>query len=144
MRDAADDVEEVHASPAPMALLSRRALARRWVEVFGCPAPRHSQSKLLCAALSWYAQMMLEAGSGSGKVDRMIRGVRRTAASVPPKVSLTPGTRLLREWQGQTHHVTVLVDGFEYSGQNYRSLTAIARLITGTAWSGPLFFGLRS
>jgi len=110
------------------------------------PAPRHSQSKLLCAALSWHAQMSIKADSASGsdKVDRMIRSVRRTAASVSPKVSLAPGTRLLREWQGQTHHVTVLINGFEYAGQNYRSLTAIARLITGTAWSGPLFFGLRS
>lgn len=57
---------------------------------------------------------------------------------------LAPGTRLLREWQGQTHHVTVLASGFEYSGRTWRSLTAISRSITGTAWSGPLFFGLRS
>ena len=57
---------------------------------------------------------------------------------------LAPGTRLLREWQGQTHHVTVLDHGFEYAGKTYRSLTAITRLITGTPWSGPQFFGLRS
>lgn len=65
-------------------------------------------------------------------------------ASAAPTARLGPGTRLLRDWQGQTHHVTVLAQGFEYNNMTYRSLTAIARQITGTAWSGPLFFGLRS
>jgi hypothetical protein len=53
------------------------------------------------------------------------------------------GTRLLREWQGVEHAVTVLTDGFEYDGRPYKSLSAIARAITGTRWNGWLFFGLR-
>jgi len=69
--------------------------------------------------------------------------LRRSVVSAVPSEKLTPGTRLLREWQGQTHHVTVLAQGFEYGGKTYRSLSAIARQITETAWSGPLFFGLR-
>ena len=52
------------------------------------------------------------------------------------------GTRLTREWQGVEHHVTVLDDGLEYQGRKYKSLSAIARAITGTRWNGPLFFGL--
>ena len=56
---------------------------------------------------------------------------------------LKPGTRLLREWQGRTYEVVVLDDGFCWQGTQYRSLSAIARKITGTAWSGPLFFGLK-
>ena len=80
---------------------------------------------------------------GSREVDRAAQGLRR-AASASCAAALAPGTRLLREWQGRTHHVTVLVSGFEYDGQAYRSLTAIARAITGSAWSGPLFFGLRT
>jgi hypothetical protein len=56
---------------------------------------------------------------------------------------MQPGTQLLREWQGQTQRVTVKEEGFEYNGTTYRSLSAIARRITGTAWSGPAFFGLR-
>ena len=51
---------------------------------------------------------------------------------------------LLREWQGQTHHVTVVEGGFEYDGKVWRSLSAIARSITGTPWSGPAFFGLKA
>ena len=53
------------------------------------------------------------------------------------------GTRLIREWQGVEHTVTVLVDGYEYQGRPYRSLSAVARAITGTRWNGPLFFGVR-
>ena len=56
---------------------------------------------------------------------------------------LKPGTRLMREWQGRTYEVVVLDDGFSWQGAQYRSLSAIARKITGTAWSGPLFFGLK-
>ena len=54
------------------------------------------------------------------------------------------GTRLIREWQGVEHTATVLADGYEYQGRPYRSLSAIARAITGTRWNGPAFFGLRN
>jgi hypothetical protein len=54
------------------------------------------------------------------------------------------GTRLIREWQGVEHAVTVLDDGYEYQGRPYRSLSAIARAITGTRWNGPVFFGVRN
>jgi hypothetical protein len=54
------------------------------------------------------------------------------------------GTQLIREWRGVEHKVTVLVDGFEWEGRRYKSLSAVARAITGTQWNGPLFFGLRS
>src|SRR5262249_47689615 len=55
-----------------------------------------------------------------------------------------PGTRLIREWQGSRHEVTVVADGYEYGGKRYRSLSAIAHAITGTQWNGPAFFGLRN
>lgn len=56
---------------------------------------------------------------------------------------MKPGVRLLREWNGETYEVTVLESGFEYRGARYKSLSVIARLITGTRWSGPKFFGLK-
>ena len=142
MRDIAS--AETQDALTTLEALDRSALTQRWAEVFGCPAPRHSQAPLLRAALAWHCQMERQGGASSGGVDRIIRKLRSTATAAKPKVSLAPGTRLLRQWQGQTHHVTVLAQGFEYNGQNYPSLTAIARQITGTAWSGPLFFGLRS
>ena len=99
---------------------------------------------LLRQALAWHAQMAtLRSSVGSREVERVTQGLQRAAKSTAA-TSLSPGTRLLREWQGRTHHVTVLAEGFEYDGKAFRSLTAITRVITGMAWSGPLFFGLRS
>jgi len=59
-----------------------------------------------------------------------------------PGLSIKPGARLVREWHGRTHNVTVTEDGFEYAGTTYQSLTKIAKKITGAHWSGPRFFGL--
>ena len=59
------------------------------------------------------------------------------------KISLTTGTRLVREWRGVTYTVLVHADGFEWNGRRYRSLTIVAREITGAHWSGPRFFGMR-
>jgi len=61
-------------------------------------------------------------------------------SSVP---GIKPGTRLVRQWRGQVHVVNVEEKDFEYKGALYQSLSEIARLITGTRWSGPLFFGLK-
>ena len=60
----------------------------------------------------------------------------------PPASKVKPGSRLVREWHGRTHTVWVTDDGFEFRGKTYRSLTRIARDITGAQWSGPQFFGL--
>ena len=76
---------------------------------------------------------MIAGGAGDG--DR----VSRTAAPV-----LQPGTRLVREWNGTTHIVEVIEGGYVWNGDRLRSLSAIARSITGARWSGPRFFGLSS
>ena len=65
------------------------------------------------------------------------------AASIRARPELKPGTRLVREWQGRTYEVLVLDDGFSWQDTHHRSLSALARKITGTPWSGPLFFGLK-
>jgi hypothetical protein len=79
------------------------------------------------------------------EVKRQLRASEVASASgrgSSRKVStkLSPGTHLIRQWQGRTHMVEVTSTGFLYQGQRYRSLSAIARLITGTRWSGPRFF----
>jgi hypothetical protein len=122
--------------------LDRAVLAARWVEVFGCPAPRSCQAPLLRSAVAWQLQMQASAEwCRPGSAARLARALRQPAVPVD---TLAPGSRLLREWQGRTHEVSVLASGFAYDGSVYRSLSAIARHITGTPWSGPLFFGLRS
>ena len=67
---------------------------------------------------------------------------QRGGAAAAPAIALKPGTKLVREWHGHAHTVSVLDDGFEYQGERYPSLTRIARRITGVHWSGPLFFGI--
>jgi hypothetical protein len=71
---------------------------------------------------------------------------RRVNGKLPVRKSERPitGTRLIREWQGVEHCATVIDDGYEYQGRRYKSLSAIARAITGTRWNGPAFFGLRN
>ena len=73
----------------------------------------------------------------------MAKALRTTGRVGPTRsLSLKPGARLVREWGGRTHTVTITEDGFEYAGANYPSLTKIAKKITGAHWSGPRFFGL--
>jgi hypothetical protein len=96
--------------------------------------------------LAYEVQAKLLGGLSAATRKRLRRLAERRAdsghaARAAPR--LKPGTRLLREWQGETHHVTVLEEGFDYRGERHASLSVIARLITGTRWSGPLFFGLR-
>jgi hypothetical protein len=67
----------------------------------------------------------------------------RGSVTPAPPISLRPGTRLVREWRGVTHTVLIHADGIEWRGQRYRSLSLVARKITGARWSGPRFFGLR-
>jgi hypothetical protein len=71
---------------------------------------------------------------------KMVQATGRVAPNLG--VSLKPGARLVREWRGRTHTVTVTEDGFNYAGTSYPSLTKVALAITGARWSGPRFFGL--
>ena len=71
------------------------------------------------------------------------RRLTGAAPSARPSRAARPGTVLLREWQGVTHQVTVIEEGVLYRGERHRSLSAVARVITGSRWSGPLFFGLK-
>ena len=86
------------------------------------------------------------AGSARRPAANLPRSCRRGAPIADTATASTQkirsGARLVREWNGRTHTVTVEEEGFTYAGRNYRSLTAIAREITGARWSGPRFFGL--
>jgi hypothetical protein len=118
----------------------RIELDQKWTKAFGSQVTKHIQYKLIQLALSWHEQMQANNHwKGSIGAARLSRCLKQTT----PLITLSPGTRLMREWQGKVHQVTVLVKGFEHQGKTYSSLSAIAREITGTAWSGPLFFGLK-
>ena len=128
------------ASPlAELETLSSDALRQRWRSLVGSPAPRISP-KMLRLALAWEIQARASAGLArtvSQTLDQLGRGQTRTQAA-------TPGMRLVREWQGRVHVVTVDDDGIiRWDAREWRSLSQVARAITGTRWSGPAFFGLK-
>ena len=77
------------------------------------------------------------------RLDRAAADLAAGRTPAPPGPKIKPGTRLLREWQGKVYEVIVLEEGVEYRGEAWLSLSAVAREITGTRWSGPRFFGLK-
>lgn len=124
--------------------LDAPALRTLWVETFSRPAPKRLRRDLLLRALAYHAQEQAEGGLSKAIRKRLARGVGPGEQRPrPPSLQLKPGTRLIREWRGESHQVAVLDDGYEYRGTRYSSLSRIAREVTGTRWSGPVFFGLR-
>ncbi|SFK88926.1 DUF2924 domain-containing protein [Methylocapsa palsarum] len=125
--------------------LGLRDLRREWRRLYRSEAPRISRD-LLVLALGYRLQEIEQGGLSRAirrRLQMMAKALRTTGRLDPtPAVSLKPGTRLLREWRGVTHAVTLVEDGFEYGGASYPSLTSIAHKITGAHWSGPRFFGL--
>jgi DUF2924 family protein len=131
-------------SPVP-ANASLEELRREWRRLYHREPPRISRD-LLVRGIGHRLQELQHGGlsrSTQRKLKTLAKMFRTEGRVAPdPGLSLKPGARLVREWQGRTHTVTVTEDGFEYAGLNYPSLTKIAKKITGTHWSGPRFFGL--
>ncbi|MBE1707072.1 MULTISPECIES: DUF2924 domain-containing protein [Mesorhizobium] len=148
--------------------LSRDELAARWIKTYGCSPPSGVRRELLVRAAAWHLQAKTLGGLSPETKRRLaeaarqfgINGSGRAAGSAPetsnemhgdgkqavpiskPRRSLSKGARLLRDWNGKIHIVDVTAEGFLFEGKIYRSLSAIARRITGAHWSGPRFFGL--
>ncbi len=123
--------------------MGRRELQQLWRELFGRdPSPRLRRD-LMIPILAYRAQERAFGGLKESTV-RMLRELALGIAS-EAQAAYRPltGTRYVREHNGKLHEVTVLDEGFEYEGETYRSLTEIAKAITGTKWSGPAFFGLK-
>ena len=117
-----------------------RTLREEWQRVHGAPPPGIS-ADLLRLGLAWRLQEK-QLGRLSRTARQVLAASNDAKAVQVQKRKLTPGTRLIRDWHGESHTVTVLEGGFLYDNKNWSSLTAIARHITGAKWSGPRFFGL--
>ena len=127
--------------------LDIRELREEWRVLYKTDVSPHLSGELLIRALAYRIQEVALGGL-SPELQRQLRQIavelKQTGEAAKRfRPQLKPGTRLIREWQGRTYEVVVLDDGFCWQGTQYRSLSAIARKITGTAWSGPLFFGLK-
>ena len=120
--------------------LDRVALLDLWRATFTDPPPKRLSAPFLRRFIAFELQARRLGGLPKGFQ-------RRLAAATAPKakrpVALQTGGRLLREWNGVTHTVDVVDGGYLWQGDHYRSLSAIARAITGARWSGPRFFGVK-
>jgi len=124
---------------ARLETLSPAELRAEWVVVVKSPAPRLS-ADLLRHGIAYHLQAKGKLGP---RQERKLRRLSNPAAK-PPAPKLTAGTRLIRSWNGRTISATVTDAGFEFEDRSYTSLSAIAREVTGTIWSGPRFFGLKA
>ena len=121
-------------------------LRLRWIELFGTePAPRISRDVLI-RGVAYRIQEEINGRLSQGRRRQLKRLAEelRSAGSIASAKNKTfkTGTKLIREWKGRVHEVLISDAGYVRGEKHYRSLTQIARLITGTGWSGPRFFGL--
>ena len=144
---AAADASVV-AQLAPLKQMTVVELKTKWEKLFGAPAPNNSRSYLELRL--GYRIQELTLGGLSRKTRRTldlladeIEGKIGRKAIIADCRNPVVGTRLVREWGGVEHTVTVIKNGFDWQGQKFKSLSAAARAITGTQWNGYRFFGLR-
>jgi hypothetical protein len=148
-RSVVADVEstslDIAAELSRLEVLTNFELRNEWRLLHGMQPPKSLSRDLLLRGITYRIQERAFGGLSksvlhrlSGTAPEVPQGGTRKALSAIVK----PGTRLVREWNGQTHTVLVHADGVEWRGKRYRSLSIVAREITGAHWSGPRFFGL--
>ena len=111
-------------------------LRKEWQHHFGSP-PKHRAADLMRRMLAWRLQAEVYGGLDAAT----LRLLAKEGSELRP--AARPGMRLAREWAGRRHEVVVIQCGFVYEGRKFRSLSEVARHITGRRWNGPRFFGLR-
>src|SRR6202011_2464556 len=144
MDKAAIDVAKALARLSELTIFELRG---EWRRLHRMPPPMRFSRDLLTRGISYKLQERAYGGLSTATARKLEQAgadsLSRGAVTPAPRLSLRPGTRLVREWRGVTHMVLVHADGIEWRGQRYRSLSVVARKITGARWSGPRFFGLR-
>ena len=147
-RECAVADESVVAQLAALKRMTVIELKAKWDTIFDTPAPNNSRGYLELRLGYRIQELTLGALSRETRrtldllADEVEGHARRKHQIADPRNPVT-GTKLLREWDGVEHTVTVLKDGFDWQGRKFKSLSAVAREITGTRWNGYRFFGLR-
>ena len=136
----------VAARVAALPGMSSTELKAMWRELFDAEPPIQNNKQYLVNRLAYRIQELAFGGikpAVRAKLDAMADALDPKA---PKQRTDRPvvGTQLIREWKGAEERVTVVTNGFEWQGRRFRSLSAVARAITGTQWNGPAFFGFRS
>jgi hypothetical protein len=139
--------EELSAAIDALAAMNSVQLRGEWHRVYGTLPNKGLGPSLMRRGIAYRLQEQVHGGLSPATLRTLVRLADQLTKSgdldVERQLSLKTGTRLVREWHGRTCHVTVLENSFLYEDQQYASLSQIARVVTGTKWSGPRFFGLR-
>src|ERR1035437_4902507 len=141
------DREALAAEIASLSKLGIDERRERWKAMFGKAPSRGNGRSFLIRAIAYRLQEKAFGGLNPSIRRLLARAAEESAPGSSPKKpqirKAQSGTVLIREWQGNAHRVTMLDDGVSFNGKHYRSLSEVAREITGSRWSGPRFFGLR-
>lgn len=124
-----------------LSAMSRDELTEQWSIHFGTQPPKKMRSSTLARILSCEEQWQASPENRGAMRKQLERVVAASAKSAP---SASEGTRLVREWHGREHVVDVVDGAYHWNGRPWKSLSAIAKEITGTKWSGPRFFGVKA
>lgn len=144
-----DGEDALSAEIAQLRDLGLQDLQTRWRSLTGRRAPPHLSKSLLLRLLAYRLQADTHGDLDPGTLrflDRIVSGPEIQSGKNLPQPDndrVRPGAVLVREWEGTSHRVMALADGYGWNGQTYRSLSEVARAITGTRWNGARFFGLR-
>jgi hypothetical protein len=126
--------------------LDRVALCHLWKEIFNASPPPQLRKDFMIPILAYQIQAQAFkplSAAVCGRLRQLARAFETNSnAAISSQRTIKPGTRLVRQWRDRVHLVNVEARGYEYQGVRYQSLSKIARLITGTRWSGPVFFGI--
>ena len=136
--------KNVVAQVAELNRMGMPQLKERWKALFDTEPPVRNRAHMVTRLA--YRIQKLAYGGLPEQTTAQLREIAEGHEQTPNrsrKNGPIAGTRLVREWNGERHEVTVTRDGYEYRGRPFKSLSAIARTITGTRWNGPLFFGIR-
>ena len=141
MTGIGNQITEVRAMDLP-------SLRDEWQRCHRTPPPRRLSRDLLIRGITYTLQVQAQGGLSKAtrrRLQTLAKTFARTGRITSENATkVRPGAQLVREWQGRTYVVTITEGGFDYEGETYDSLTAIAQRITGAHWSGPRFFGLKS
>ncbi len=141
-------VNEIDGEIGELAGLPRADLLERWRGIYRTRPPKGVSRRMMVRAIAYEMQAKKYGGlkpAVSRQLQRIAAGlVAGEPVAIKAASKLKPGARLVREWNGTTHVVEVVDDGFIWNGVRHSSLSVIARTITGARWSGPRFFGLAS
>jgi len=143
MRPRSVDRARIEAEINQIRSLGLDALRKRFAAKFGSAPPASLTKDVIARLIAYRIQAEAYGGYARDVVRLLDRLARGDSCNVELSRRLKPGTILIREYGGERHTVTIVPDGYVWRGTTYRSLSTIARTITGTTWSGPRFFGVR-